>query len=173
MNLYTLYPYSAHEEFSLEIKGNNIEIIEDYFKFDLNKNFLEKPRINLTFENSFSYKIESILSHDDFYYSSSGVLLFSERFYLASAEYLKNEGAFYPCLVNNNSSEIYAFYIKNRKDIFNLLQEEVENVNFNIFRDIEKTYIYAVSEQFVRFIKDKKLNIKFLKFTENYIKSIF
>ncbi|EXH47431.1 hypothetical protein J605_3297 [Acinetobacter baumannii 1412924] len=74
------------------------EIIVDYFKFDLSNQFLKNPRINLDFDNIFSDQLNEILE-TDFYYSSSGILLFSKRFFNEMKEVLADECDFYQCYV--------------------------------------------------------------------------
>ncbi len=56
-----------------------------------------------------------------FYYSSSGVLLFSKRFFNEMKEVLTDEYDFYRCYVRNQEADIYAIYIKRKN---NLLDED-------------------------------------------------
>ncbi|NQE73828.1 hypothetical protein AbA118F_1149 [Acinetobacter baumannii] len=74
------------------------EIIINYFKFDLSNQFLKNPRINLDFDNIFSDQLNEILE-TDFYYSFSGILLFSKRFFNEMKEVLADECDFYQCYV--------------------------------------------------------------------------
>lgn len=75
MNFYTIYPSEyIDRDFSFDLKGKQ-EIIADYLKFDLSNQFLKNPRISLDFDNIFSDQLNEILE-TDFYYSSSGILLF-------------------------------------------------------------------------------------------------
>ncbi|MDX7930589.1 hypothetical protein SJZ69_12630 [Acinetobacter baumannii] len=93
-----MYPSEyIDRDFSFELKAKQ-EIIVDYFKFDLSNQFLKKPRINLDFDNIFSDQLNEILE-TDFYYSSSGILLFSKRFFNEMKEVLADECDFYQCYV--------------------------------------------------------------------------
>lgn len=64
----------------------------------------------------FSDQLNEILE-TDFYYSSSGILLFSKRFFNKMKEILEDECDFYKCYVRNEEVDIYAMYIK-RKTIY-------------------------------------------------------
>lgn len=120
MSFYTIYPSEyIGRAFSFDLKGRQ-EIIVDYFKFDLSDNFLRNPRINLDCDNFFFDQLNVILE-TDFYYSSSGVLLFSKRFFNEMKGILEDECDFYKCYVRNEEVDIYAMYIKRKN---NLLDED-------------------------------------------------
>lgn len=120
MSFYTIYPSEyIDRDFSFDLKGKQ-EIIVDYFKFDLSNQFLKNPRINLDYDNIFSDQLNEILE-TVFYYSSSGVLLFSKRFFNEMKEVLTDEYDFYRCYVRNQEADIYAIYIKRKN---NLLDED-------------------------------------------------
>ncbi|KQF78703.1 hypothetical protein APC23_11035, partial [Acinetobacter baumannii] len=70
--------------------------------------------------NIFSDQLNEILD-TDFYYSSSGILLFSKRFFNEMKEVLADECDFYQCYVRNQEADIYAMYIKRKN---NLLDED-------------------------------------------------
>lgn len=94
MSFYTIYPSEyIDRDFSFDLKGKQ-EVIVDYFKFDLSNQFLKNPRINLDYDNIFSDQLNEILD-TDFYYSSSGILLFSKRFFNEIKEVLADECDFY------------------------------------------------------------------------------
>jgi hypothetical protein len=114
VNFYTIYPSEyIDRDFSFDLKGKQ-EIVIDYFKFDLSNQFLKNPRINLDYDNIFSDQLNEILE-TDFYYSSSGILLFSKRFFNEMKEILEDESDFYKCYVRNEEPDIYAMYIKRKK----------------------------------------------------------
>ncbi|EPE9868386.1 hypothetical protein ACSN7P_000225 [Acinetobacter baumannii] len=93
-----MYPSEyIDRDFSFDLKAKQ-EIIVDYFKFDLSNQFLKNPRINLDFDNIFSDQLNEILE-TDFYYSSSGILLFSKRFFNEMKEVIADECDFYQCYV--------------------------------------------------------------------------
>ncbi|MFW1706680.1 hypothetical protein [Acinetobacter baumannii] len=93
-----MYPSEyIDRDFSFDLKAKQ-EIIVDYFKFDLSNQFLKNPRINLDFDNIFSDQLNEILE-TDFYYSSSGILLFSKRFFNEMKEVLADECDCYQCYV--------------------------------------------------------------------------
>ncbi len=119
MNFYTIYPSEYIDRyFSFDVKGKQ-EIIVDYFKFDLSDKFLKNPRISLDCDNIFSDRLNEMLE-TDFYYSSSGILLFSKRFFNEMKEILEDDCDFYKCSVRNEEVDIYAMYIKRKN---NLLDE--------------------------------------------------
>ncbi|NUG13519.1 hypothetical protein HUN13_18325, partial [Acinetobacter seifertii] len=98
MYFYKIYSSEyIDRDFSFDLKGKQ-EIIVDYFKFDLSNQFLKNPRINLHFDNIFSDQLNEILD-TDFYYSSSGILLFSKRFFNEMKEVLADECDFYQCYI--------------------------------------------------------------------------
>ncbi|OSI28867.1 hypothetical protein BV913_11530, partial [Neisseria dumasiana] len=110
MQLYTIFPpKNINVDFSFNLKGNNKDSILDYFKFNDDDIFLQKPRINLTYDNEFETQITTILNAD-FYFSSSGILLFSRNFFEIAHDKLKEDALFFPCLINNTPSDIYALY---------------------------------------------------------------
>lgn len=114
MNFYTIYPSEYIDRyFSFDLKGKQ-EIIVDYFKFDLSDKFLKNPRISLDCDNIFSDRLNEMLE-TDFYYSSSGILLFSKRFFNEVKEILEDDCDFYKCSVRNEEVDIYAMYIKRKK----------------------------------------------------------
>jgi len=120
VSFYTIYASEyIDRDFSFDLKGKQ-EIIVDYFKFDLSDNFLKNPRINLDYDNIFSDQLNEILA-TDFYYSSSGILLFSKRFFNEMKEILEDECDFYKCYVRNEEIDIYAMYIMRKN---NLLDED-------------------------------------------------
>ena len=57
-----------------------------FFILDDGSKFLKKPRINLTYDDEFKTKINEIMNCD-FYFSSSGLLLFSHNFYILMNDY--------------------------------------------------------------------------------------
>ncbi|WP_336025720.1 hypothetical protein [Acinetobacter pittii] len=119
MNFYTIYLSEYIDRyFSFDLKGKQ-EIIVDYFKFDLSDKFLKNPRISLDCDNIFSDRLNEMLE-TDFYYSSSGILLFSKRFFNEMKEILEDDCDFYKCSVRNEEVDIYAMYIKRKN---NLLDE--------------------------------------------------
>ena len=80
MQLYTIFPpKNINVDFSFNLKGNNKDNISDYFKFNIDDSFLKKPLINLTYNDEFEFQLSEILDAD-FYFSSSGILLFSKNF---------------------------------------------------------------------------------------------
>lgn len=120
MYFYKIYSSEyIYRDFSFDLKGKQ-EIIVDYFKFDLSNQFSKNPRINLHFDNIFSDQLNEILD-TDFYYSSSGILLFSNRFFNEMKEVLADECDFYQCYIINQEADIYAMYIKRKN---NLLDED-------------------------------------------------
>ena len=120
MNFYTIYPSEyIDRDFSFDLKGKQ-EIVIDYFKFDLSNQFLKNPRINLDYDNVFSDQLIEILE-TDFYYSSSGILLFSKRFFNEMKDIFEDESDFYKCYVRNEEVDIYAMYVKRKN---NLLDED-------------------------------------------------
>ena len=166
MSFYTIYPSEyIDRDFSFDLKGKQ-EIIVDYFKFDLSNQFLKKPIINLDFDNIFSDQLNEILE-TDFYYSSSGILLFSKRFFNEMKEVLADECDFYQCYVRNQEADIYAMYIKRKN---NLLDEDdfIKNDfvvdDFFIARDNDKPYIYLVSRKFVVIVNKFKFKMNFLEY---------
>lgn len=89
MKIYTIFPPENIDiDFSFNLKGNNKDEIIDYFKFNSGDSFLKKPRINLTYNNEFESYVSTILN-TDFYFSASGILLFSGRFFKITQEKLK------------------------------------------------------------------------------------
>ncbi|EXD14340.1 hypothetical protein J479_3220 [Acinetobacter baumannii 1297] len=120
MSFYTIYlPEYIDRDVSFDLNGEK-EITVDYFKFYLSDIFLKNPRINLDYDNIFSDQLNEILE-TVFYYSSSGVLLFSKRFFNEMKEVLTDEYDFYRCYVRNQEADIYAIYIKRKN---NLLDED-------------------------------------------------
>lgn len=120
MSFYIIYQSEyINRDFSFDLKGKQ-EIIVDYFKFDLSDNFLRNPRINLDYDNIFSDQLNEILE-TDFYYSSSGILLFSKRFFNEMKEIVEGECDFYKCYMRSEEADIYAMYIKRKN---NLLDED-------------------------------------------------
>ena len=147
------------------MKGKQ-EIIVDYFKFDLSNQFLKNPRINLDYDNLFSDQLNEIFE-TDFYYSSSGILIFSKRFFNGMKEVLVDECDFYRCYVRNQEADIYAMYIKRKN---NLLEEDYFIKNdlvvdgFFIARDNDKPYIYLVSRKFIVIVNKFKFKMNFLEY---------
>lgn len=120
MSFYTIYlPEYIDRDVSFDLNREK-EITVDYFKFYLSDIFLKNPRINLDYDNIFSDQLNEILE-TVFYYSSSGVLLFSKRFFNEMKEVLTDEYDFYRCYVRNQEADIYAIYIKRKN---NLLDED-------------------------------------------------
>lgn len=120
MSFYTIYlPEYIDRDVSFDLNREK-EITVDYFKFYLSDIFLKNPRINLDYDNIFSDQLNEILE-TDFYYSSSGILLFSKRFFNEMKEVLADECDFYQCYVRNQEADIYAMYIKRKN---NLLDED-------------------------------------------------
>ena len=166
MSFYTIYPSEyIDRDFSFDLKGKQ-EIIVDYFKFDLSNQFLKNPRINLDYDNIFSDQLSHILE-TDFYYSSSGILLFSKRFFNEMKEVLEDECDFYKCYVRNEEVDIYAMYIKRKNNLLDeddFIKKDLAIDDFFIARDTDKLYIYLVSEKFVDTINKFKLKMNFLEY---------
>ncbi|AMX18961.1 hypothetical protein IEC338SC_1825 [Acinetobacter pittii] len=147
------------------MKGKQ-EIVIDYFKFDLSNQFLKNPRINLDYNNIFSDQLSEILE-TDFYYSSSGILLFSKRFFNKIKEILEDECDFYKCYVRNEEIDIYAMYIKRKNNLLDeddFIKKDLVTDDFFIARDTDKPYIYVVSQKFVDIINKFKLKMNFLEY---------
>lgn len=166
MNFYSIY-LSTHvdSDFSFDLKGKQ-EIIIDYFKFDLSDNFLKNPRINLDYDNIFSDQLNEILE-TDYYYSSSGILLFSKRFFNEMKEILEDDCDFYKCYVRNEEVDIYAMYIKRKNNLLDeddFIKKDLVIDDFFIARDTDKPYIYVVSQKFVDIINKFKLKMNFLEY---------
>lgn len=166
MNFYTIYLSEyIDRDFSFDLKGKQ-EIAINYFKFDLSNQFLKKPRINLDYDNIFSDQLNEIFE-TDFYYSSSGILLFSKRFFNKMKEILEDECDFYKCYVRNEEVDIYAMYIKrknNSLDEDDFIKKDLVTDDFFIARDTDKPYIYVVSQKFVDIINKFKLKMNFLEY---------
>lgn len=166
MNFYTIYPSEyIDRDFSFDLKRKQ-EIAINYFKFDLSNQFLKKPRINLDYDNIFSDQLNEIFE-TDFYYSSSGILLFSKRFFNKMKEILEDECDFYKCYVRNEEVDIYAMYIKrknNSLDEDDFIKKDLVTDDFFIARDTDKPYIYVVSQKFVDIINKFKLKMNFLEY---------
>lgn len=166
MNFYTIYPSEYIDRyFSFDLKGKQ-EIIVDYFKFDLSDKFLKNPRISLDCDNIFSDRLNEMLE-TDFYYSSSGVLLFSKRFFNEMKEILEDDCDFYKCSVRNEEVDIYAMYIKRKNNLldeYDFIKRDLVTDDFFIARDADKPYIYVVSQKFVDAINKFKLKMNFLEY---------
>lgn len=166
MNFYTIYPSEYIDRyFSFDLKGKQ-EIIVDYFKFDLSDKFLKNPRISLDCDNIFSDRLNEMLE-TDFYYSSSGVLLFSKRFFNEMKEILEDDCDFYKCSVRNEEVDIYAMYIKRKNNLldeYDFIKKDLVTDDFFIARDTDKPYIYVVSQKFVDVINKFKLKMNFLEY---------
>ncbi|QVR66617.1 hypothetical protein KIP84_11120 [Acinetobacter sp. BHS4] len=166
MNFYTIYPSEyIDRDFSFDLKGKQ-EIAINYFKFDLSNQFLKKPRINLDYDNIFSDQLNEILE-TDFYYSSSGILLFSKRFFNEMKEILEDECDFYKCYVRNEEVDIYAMYIKRKNNLLDeddFIKKDLVTDEFFIARVTDKPYIYVVSQKFVDIINKFKLKMNFLEY---------
>ena len=164
MSFYTIYASEyIDRDFSFDLKGKQ-EIIVDYFKFDLSDNFLKNPRINLDYDNIFSDQLNEILA-TDFYYSSSGILLFSKRFFNEMKEILEDECDFYKCYVRNEEVDIYAMYVKRKNNLLDeddFIKKDLVTDDFFIARDTDKPYIYVVSQKFVNAVNEFELKINFL-----------
>ena len=155
MKYYKIYPPEyVDRDFSFNIKGNNNRVIE-YFKFgNLESGFLRRPIVYLIYENIFEKELPNIMS-SDFYYSGSGILLFSKKFYDEFHDILSIECEFFECLVNENKSDIYALNIKKYTNLLD------NNGNFNcdlsneikfFARDINEPYFYVVTQDFLNLI---------------------
>lgn len=166
MSFYTIYPSEyVDRDFSFNLKGKQ-EIIVDYFKFDLSDKFLKNPRISLDCDNIFSDRLNEMLE-TDFYYSSSGILLFSKRFFNEMKEVLAEECDFYRCYVRNQEADIYAIYIKRKNNLLDeddFIKNDLVVDDFFIARDTDKPYIYVVSKKFVDIVKKFKFKINFLEY---------
>lgn len=167
MNFYTIYPSkNIDRDFSFDLKGNQDRVL-DFFKFgDSHSGFLKNPRINLTYDDDFNIELDEILN-TDFYYSSSGILLFSKRFYERLNADLSSECEFFQCLVNSIESDIYALSIKNKVNILDENEKIGGDITFDInyiLKDEKKPYIYMVTDNFVKMVKDNKLKMQFLEF---------
>lgn len=164
MQLYTIFPpKSSNVDFSFNLKGNNKDSILDYFKFNIDDNFLKKPRINLTYDE-FEFHFSEILDAD-FYFSSSGILLFSKKFLEISQDKLKEEALFFPCLINNTPYDIHALYIKNSIDFLdNKFLDCYKDISYKyIFRDKLRPYIYGVTDEFKKMVIENNLKMQFLE----------
>lgn len=166
MSFYTIYPSEyIDRDFSFDVKGKQ-EIIVDYFKFNLSNKFLKNPRINLDYENIFSDRLNEILE-TDFYYSSSGILLFSKRFFNEMKEILEDECDFYKCYVRNEEADIDAMYIKRKNNLLDeddFIKKDLATDDFFIARDADKPYIYVVSQKFVDTINKFEFKMNFLEY---------
>ena len=166
MSFYTIYPSEyIDRDFSFDLKGKK-EIIVDYFKFDLSNQFLKKPIINLDFDNIFSDQLNEILE-TDFYYSSSGVLLFSKRFFNEMKEVLAGECDFYQCYVRNQEADIYAMYVKRKNNLLDeddFIKNDLVIDDFFIVRDTDKPYIYVVRKKFIDIVNKFKFKMNFLEY---------
>lgn len=166
MYFYKIYSSEyIDRDFSFDLKGKQ-EIIVDYFKFDLSNQFLKNPRINLDYDNLFSDQLNEIFE-TDFYYSSSGILLFSKRFFNEMKEVLLDECDFYRCYVRNQEVDIYAMYIKRKNNLLDeddFIKKDLVVDDFFIARDNNKPYIYVVSKQFVDIVNKFKLKMNFLEY---------
>lgn len=166
MSFYTIYPSEyIDRDFSFDLKGKQ-EIFIDYFKFDLSNQFLKNPRINLDYDNIFSDQLNEILE-TDFYYSSSGILLFSKRFFNEMKETFEDECDFYKCYVRNKEVDIYAMYIKRKNNLLDeddFIKKDLVKDEFFIARDTDKPYIYVVSQKIVDIINKFKLKMNFLEY---------
>lgn len=152
-------------DFYFDLKGKQ-EIIIDYFKFDLSNQFLKNPRINLDYDNIFSDQLNEMLEKV-FYYSSSGILLFSKRFFNEMKEVLAEECDFYQCYVRNQEADIYAMYIKRKNNLLDeddFIKNDLVIDDFFIVRDTDKPYIYVVSKKFVDTINKFKFKMNFLEY---------
>lgn len=162
MKLYAIFPpRNINKKFLLNIKGNNEEDIFNFFTLDDGERFLRKPRINLIYDNEFEVKIDEIMN-SDFYLSSSGLLLFSHNFYISMRDYLKDVCIFFPCLLNNKPSNIYALYVR-KKECINNIKSNLLNNELLIFRDINEPYIYRVTENFKILSERSNLKMIFLE----------
>ncbi|MBD0444021.1 hypothetical protein HPQ31_06770 [Acinetobacter nosocomialis] len=166
MDFYTIYPSEyIDRDFSFDLKGKQ-EVIVDYFKFDLSNQFLKNPRINLDYDHIFSDQLNEILE-TDFYYSSSGILFFSKRFFNEMKEVLADECDFYQCYVRNQEADIYAMYIKRKNNLLDeddFIKNDLVIDEFFIVRDTDKPYIYVVSKQFVDVVNKFKFKMNFLEY---------
>lgn len=166
MNFYTIYPSEyIDRDFSFDLKWKQ-EIVIDYFKFDLSNQFLRNPRISLDYDNIFSDQLNEILEAD-FYYSSSGILLFSKRFFNEMKEVLADECDFYRCYVRDQEADIYAMYIKRKNNLLDeddFIKNDLVVDGFFIARDTDKPYIYVVSKKFVDIVEKFKFKINFLEY---------
>lgn len=167
MKFYTIFPSkNVDRDFSFDLKGNRERVL-DFFKFDDSSNgFLNNPSINLTYDQEFSIELNEILN-SDFYYSSSGILLFSKRFYEKLNTELSSECEFFKCLINNLESDIYALSIKNKYIILDENEKIIEDINFSvkyIVKDEVKPYVYMVTDNFVKLVQDNKFKMQFLEF---------
>ncbi len=166
MNFYTIYPSEyIDRDFSFDLKGKQ-EIAINYFKFDLSNQFLKKLRINLDYDNIFSDQLNEILE-TDFYYSSSGILLFSKSFFNEMKEVLADECDFYQCYVRNQEADIYAMYIKRKNNLLDeddFIKNDLVIDDFFIVRDTDKPYIYVVSKKIVDIINKFKFKMNFLEY---------
>lgn len=166
MSFYTIYPSEyIDRDFSFDLKGKQ-EIVINYFKFDLSNQFLKNPRINLDYDNIFSDQLNEIFE-TDFYYSSSGVLLFSKRFFNEMKEIIEDDCDFYKCYVRNEEVDIYAMYIKRKNNLldeYDFIKRDLVTDDFFIARDADKPYIYVVSQKFVDAINKFKLKMNFLEY---------
>jgi len=166
VNFYTIYPSEyIDRDFSFDLKWKQ-EIVIDYFKFDLSNQFLRNPRISLDYDNIFSDQLNEILEAD-FYYSSSGILLFSKRFFNEMKEVLADECDFYRCYVRDQEADIYAMYIKRKNNLLDeddFIKNDLVVDGFFIARDTDKPYIYVVSKKFVDIVEKFKFKINFLEY---------
>lgn len=82
-------------------------------------------------------------------------------------EVLEDECDFYKCYVRNEEVDIYAMYIKRKNNLLDeddFIKKDLAIDDFFIARDMDKLYIYLVSEKFVDTINKFKLKMNFLEY---------
>jgi hypothetical protein len=168
MKFYTIYPSeNVNPDFSFDVKSRQEKII-DFFKFDEDTGFSKYPVINLTFDDDLKTEINLILK-TDFYFSSSGILLFSQDFLDKVKNEIEKECNFYRCEINGQVSNIYAMHIINKKKLLetnNTINKNINQDDFFICKDISMPYFYLITEKFVNMVKEKKLKMNFLEYSE-------
>ena len=78
---------------------------------------------------------------------------------------MKEEALFFPCLINNTPSEIYALYIKNSINFLdNKSLDFYKDISYKyIFRDKLRPYIYGVTDEFKKMVIENNLKMQFLE----------
>lgn len=151
MKYYKIFPpLYVNRDFSFNV--SNTRVI-DYFKFgEIESGFLRMPVVNLKYETIFESELLNVLSAD-FYYSSSGILLFSKKFHDEFKGVLSNCCEFFKCSINGKESEIYALNIIN----YTMLLDDFGNFKPSdkidyLSRDLNEPYFYVVTQEFVNLL---------------------
>lgn len=145
MTLYNIYPKYADRDFSFIVKAQ--ERVRNYFIFDINRDFLKYPLLNLDYDDIFDHKTTNILN-DDYYFTASGIILFSHRVVEILNQLDKNL-IFYSCKLKNESSNIYALY------------KALDVESQYIIRTIEQPTSYYFGKLFIDLINEHDWNINY------------